>query len=90
MTFYLMPKHVNPENITQANLDKAVKLGPAREVNIIPDLGKFRTAVTQSTLKTATLRFKFTGPTNKRFFKALGIYRLPGDKPLIHNGKKPR
>ena len=23
------------------------------------------------------------------FFRPLGIYRLPGDKPLIHKGKKP-
>ena len=27
---------------------------------------------------------------NRPLMNALGIYRLPGDKPLLHNGKAPR
>lgn len=27
---------------------------------------------------------------NRPLMNALGIYRLPGDKPLIHNGRKYR
>ena len=28
--------------------------------------------------------------TMRHNLQLLGIYRLPGDKPLIHNGRKPR
>ena len=37
-----------------------------------------------------TLKAWNTMRHNRPLMNALGIYRLPGDKPLIHNGRKPR
>lgn len=38
-----------------------------------------------------TAKFTLTKRAARRMIKLItGRYRLPGDKPLIHNGKKPR
>lgn len=40
---------------------------------------------------THTYKFEASKAGHRRFFGLMfGVYRLPGDRPLIHNGKKPR
>lgn len=40
---------------------------------------------------THTYTFHASEAGHRRFIALVtGIYRLPGDRPLIHNGKKPR
>ena len=39
---------------------------------------------------TYTLAFKQTKSERRKLMNALGVYRLPGDKPLLHNGRKYR
>ena len=39
---------------------------------------------------TYTLAFRQAKIQRRKLMNALGVYRLPGDKPLLHNGGKPR
>ena len=39
---------------------------------------------------TYTLAFKQTKSERRKLMNALGVYRLPDDKPLLQNGKAPR
>ena len=56
----------------------------------LPEPPKPGTPYHTEKVKQITYTLNVGKPGYRKIMNALGIYRLPGDKPLIHNGRKPR
>lgn len=59
-------------------------------IQLPPDSPKPDTPYYMEKRKQVTYTLTMNKRNARAMMNALGIYRLPGDKPLIHNGRKPR
>ena len=56
----------------------------------LPEPPKSGTPYHTEKVKQITYTLHVGKPGYRKIMNAIGVYRLPGDKPLIHNGKKSR